>query len=278
MPQVLIATLALTSLTAVSLRNRRRFRASQAELAEREAYFRAIFENTGVGIINRDKDRRILDVNPAYLEFIGYSREELEHLPAYATSDPTGHERTRELLAKLTSGEIPRYTLERRYIRKDGEERWASVTVSALRGPDKEFKATVTVITDITERKRAQAELADALERQKAIFDASPVGIVVDREPAFQLASPSAERIFGYGPGELVGELGSIAFASSEGFEEYLADAEPRLARGETVVSERIGYVPGWRATPHSRHGRRLQSFGSLERAARYLRRHHRRT
>jgi two-component system, sensor histidine kinase and response regulator len=235
----LVTTLALTLLTAVSLRNRRRFRASQVALAEREAYFRAIFENTGVGIINRDKDRRVLDVNPAYLEFIGYSREELEQMPAYTTSDPAAHERTRELLDKLVRGEIPRYTLERRYIRKDGDERWASVTVSALRGAENEFKATVTVITDITERKRAQAELGDALERQKAIFDASPVGIVVAEDRQFTLASPSAERIFGYGPGELVGESGSIAFASSAEFDEYFVEAERRLARGETVVSER---------------------------------------
>ncbi|HEX2824949.1 MAG TPA: response regulator [Burkholderiales bacterium] len=235
----LATTLVLTLLTAYSLRSRRILRQSREKLAEREAYFRAIFENSGVGIVNRDKERRIIDVNDAYLDFLGYTRDDIGSLGAYSNSDPAGHEETQRLLAKLTSGEIPKYTLERRYTTKDGSERWADVTVSALRDLDGAFKATVTIANDITERKRAEAGLADALARQKAIFDTSPVGICVVEARRFATASPAAERLFGYAPGTLTGEYGAVAFASGDAYEEYLAEIEPRLAQGETVVSER---------------------------------------
>jgi two-component system, sensor histidine kinase and response regulator len=349
-------TLALVLLTAYALRNRRRLRASQGELGEREAYFRAVFENSGVGIINRNKERDIIDVNDAYLDFLGYSRAELETLAAFTYTDRAGHEETRRLLEKLMGGEIDKYTVERRYIHKDGQERWADVTVSAIRGQDNEFSATVTVINDMTERKRSQAalaaerehlqsildsspvgvaitaegvvrfsnprwiamtgaavgtaapdlwvnpqdrtralamlevlpvvqdfetqfhgrdqriydtlctfskidfegkpailawvvdvsaiketqnDLARALARQKAIFESSPVGIAVVEDRRYAMASPSAERIFGYGPGELVGVTTRVAHVSDEAYAADLASAYPRLANGETVVAER---------------------------------------
>jgi PAS domain S-box-containing protein len=132
------------------------------ELAEREAYFRAIFENTGVGIISRDRARRIVSVNDAYLRFIGYTRAELEALDSSAYTHPEDREAVRASLARLEAGELAVYHQERRYIRKDGAVRWAEVVTSAIRDPEGGLAATITIVNDITERKEAEEALRAA--------------------------------------------------------------------------------------------------------------------
>ena len=120
----------------------------------------------------------------AYLDFLGISREELETVPSSTYLDPRDREETRRLMEKLQSGEIPNYHLERRYIRKDGEERWAEVVTSAIRDSNNEWLATVTIVNDITERKQAEealtaskALLAEREAYYRTIFENSGSGI-----------------------------------------------------------------------------------------------------
>ncbi len=103
------------------------------ELAEREAYFRAIFENTGAGIISRGADRRLINANQAYLDFTGYTREELETLDPAALMRDEDRKPVRENVERMERGEISIYRLERQYRRKDGGLRWADVVTTAIR-------------------------------------------------------------------------------------------------------------------------------------------------
>ena len=141
-----------------------RVEARTRELAEREAYFRAIFENTGVGIVTRGPDRRVLGVNDAYLDFLGYTREEIVSLDGSAFLMPEDLQHVRESVARLESGDLSTYATERRYRRKDGAIRWAGVVTSAIRDPDDHLIATVTMVADTTERKRMEDELREARE------------------------------------------------------------------------------------------------------------------
>ncbi|MCW5604019.1 MAG: PAS domain S-box protein, partial [Burkholderiales bacterium] len=138
------------------------------ELSEREAHFRAIFENTGVGIITRSRGRGIIGVNNAYLEFLGYAREELESLDASAFMTPEDRERVASSLARMEAGDLSVYRMERRYRRKDGAMRWGDVMTSAIRDDGGRLMATVTMVSDITERKEAAALL-------QSIIDGIPV-------------------------------------------------------------------------------------------------------
>jgi PAS domain S-box-containing protein len=140
-----------------------RVEARTRELAEREAYFRAIFEHTGAGIVSRDRSRRLIQANQAFLDFIGYTREELETLDSAAfIIQPADQSALRENLAKMERGELSLYRVERRYRRKDGALRWADVVTTSIRGDDGHLVATVTIINDVTERKRIETELREA--------------------------------------------------------------------------------------------------------------------
>ena len=135
------------------------------ELAEREAYFRTIFENTGAGIVCRDRERKLLSVNDAYLAFTGYSREECSsdrHSTYVNTED---RDQVAALVQRLEAGEINSYRNERRYRTRSGEVRWADVLTSAIRDVEGHLTATITIVSDVTARKESERLLAEAKER-----------------------------------------------------------------------------------------------------------------
>jgi len=183
-----------------------RVEARTRELAEREAFFRAIFENTGAGIICRDQERKVTSVNQAYLDFAGYTREEIESMPSYSYTAPEHREETRRQLALLQGGEVQRYRMERRYVRKDGESRWGDVVVTAIRDPGGAFLATVTIVNDITDRKAAAEVLREANERLDIAQEAGNVGVFdVDVVAGRNYWTPQLERIFGLEAGAFGG-------------------------------------------------------------------------
>jgi two-component system, sensor histidine kinase and response regulator len=139
-----------------------RVEARTRELAEREAYFRAIFENTGAGIVSRGADRTLINANQAFLAFIGYTREELEHLDPAALMRAEDRKPVRESIERLERGEISLYRIERQYRRKDGDVRWADVVTTAIRDDEGRLTATTTIVNDITERKQMEDELRQA--------------------------------------------------------------------------------------------------------------------
>jgi len=85
---------------------------------------------------------------------------------------------------------------------------------------------------DVTESERAQ------LEREAILANAS-VGIAVTRQSRFVLANRYFEEMFGWGPGELLGQSGAVVWGSAREHAELGAQVGPRLARGEPVTLER---------------------------------------
>jgi PAS domain S-box-containing protein len=76
-------------------------------------------------------------------------------------------------------------------------------------------------------------ELKEALDRQKAIFSASPYGIGVFEQRRCTVASPSLERTFGYGPGEMDGMPARALFFSDREFEEVGQAVYAAALKGE---------------------------------------------
>ena len=135
-------------------------------LRESEERFRKVFENAATGIAITDWQGRFQQCNPAYCTLLGYTEEELRQLEFPALIHPEDRDKNLEKIQKLRAGELPFFEIENRYVRKDGQTVWVHKFVSIL--PDSTGKPAhiVALVTDITERRRAQAELAETL-RQK---------------------------------------------------------------------------------------------------------------
>ena len=139
---------------------RRHIDHAKAVIEESEARFRSIFERAGLGIALVAPQGGWISVNEALCEIVGYSREELENLTFQDITHPEDLESDLILLQQLVSGEVDRYQLEKRYLRKNGETVWISLNVTKQINANGELEYFVSLIKDIQARKEAEASLA----------------------------------------------------------------------------------------------------------------------
>src|SRR4029078_10243507 len=86
----------------------------------------------------------------------GYSREELETKTFADITHPEDIEPDWANARRLLAGEINKYSLEKRYIRKDRALVWVNLTVSLLQSESGTGQQFISVIQDIIDRKRAE--------------------------------------------------------------------------------------------------------------------------
>ncbi len=133
--------------------------AQELALCESEAVNRATFEQAAVGIADVGLDGRWLRVNDKLCAIVGYSREELLRLTFQDLTHPDDLEPNRELMMRLLGGEVRTHSVDKRYVRRDGAVVWVTVTVSLVRSPTGAALHFVSVVEDITVRKRDEEAL-----------------------------------------------------------------------------------------------------------------------
>lgn len=138
---------------------------SPEALRESEERFRLTFDEAPIGMAIVGVDGRFLRVNRVLCELVGYTARELTGLTFQAITHPDDLDTDLGLMEQLSRGEIPRYTLGKRYIRKDGSPVEVMLNGSVLRAPDGSVQHYIAQIEDVSERKRVEREqafLADA--------------------------------------------------------------------------------------------------------------------
>jgi PAS domain S-box-containing protein len=99
-----------------------------------ESLFADAFEHAPNGMALLDNDGRITQANIALCTLLGFSRSELLGLSPSEITHPDDIETDAEQRRRLSSGELDRYQLVQRFIRKDGEATWTLLTVSLRHG------------------------------------------------------------------------------------------------------------------------------------------------
>ncbi|MDY6940704.1 MAG: PAS domain S-box protein [Cyanobacteriota bacterium] len=149
----------------------------QTHLALRESMerFRVTFEQAALGLAHLDPHGRWLRVNQKICDIVGYAREELLEKTFYDLTHPDDLEIDLAYIARMLAGEIQTYTLEKRYIHKNGSIIWINLTVSLVRDKAGEPKYFISAIEDIGDRKRVEASLRESEERFRSLADSAPV-------------------------------------------------------------------------------------------------------
>jgi PAS domain S-box-containing protein len=132
------------------------------QLAESEAHARATFEQAAVGIARVAPDGRLLLVNQRLCEMVGYTRDELLTRSLQDIIHPNDLERDRSLAQRLLGPSPPTSacSAEMRYLHKDGNITWICHTVSLVRTDSGKPDYFISVMEDITARKRSEALIA----------------------------------------------------------------------------------------------------------------------
>jgi PAS domain S-box-containing protein len=146
-------------------------RNTEAALRESEERFRATFEQAAVGMAHVAPDGRWLNLNQRLCDILGYSREELADKTFADITHPEDLEADLAQVRRLLQGETQRYSMEKRYIHKNGAPIWANLSVSLLRAASGDPKYFISVIEDITARKQAEEETRARVHQQAMVAD-----------------------------------------------------------------------------------------------------------
>jgi len=127
--------------------------------------FEKTFHYCAVGLAHVGIDGTFIRVNKKLCDFLDYSDQELTKLTFQDLTAPDHLDEDLDQLERLLEGQIDNYSIEKRYIRRDGKRVWAKLTVSLVRDDSNNPDYFISVVEDIDEKKRIQSELfqVDAL-------------------------------------------------------------------------------------------------------------------
>ena len=197
-----------------SIREMRSIANRTAALEASEQGFRQIFEDAPIGMAVVGLDESFNQVNATLCQMVGYSESELTQCTTmditYEDDIPQGKQNAEEL---LTGG--PRSSVERRYVRKDGEVLWITRTACLMRDVDGQPRNFLIMVEDISERKRAEKALCESKRELEAAHHANQlimdnsqdVICTMDEWGRFVSVSAACEHVWGYTPSEMVGLL-----------------------------------------------------------------------
>jgi PAS domain S-box-containing protein len=193
-----------------------------AALQASQARLRAIFDGAAIGIALSDTKGHILESNPAFQAMLGYSAGELREMAFTDFTHPEDIAADQDLFRELVAGKRERYSLDKRYIRKDGRIIWARLAVSSVQsGPEPGY--AIGLVEDVTEEKGMQ----DALLKAEKLAIAGQLGASLAHEINNPLQS-------------VIGCLGLADKNLAEGADvsRYLRVAREELRRAAGIVAQ----------------------------------------
>lgn len=137
---------------------------AEEALRKSEERWRAVFENSAIGVALTDQGGHFLATNAAFQSMLGYTEEEIGRLTFLELTHEDYRESNWRLVSELLEGKRQQFQIEKQYRRKDGSWIWVSNNVSVVPGTESMPRFLMALSEDITERKRTE----EALRRTQA--------------------------------------------------------------------------------------------------------------
>ena len=134
----------------------RQMRQASELVRKSQQHFVATFEHAAAGMSHVTLDGRLLHVNRAFCQLVGYTSDELQKMRFADITAAEDIAPDQRLLAQTLAGQRDRYSLEKRYIHKKGHTVWAQLTVALVRQPNGLPDHFISVVQDIGATKAAE--------------------------------------------------------------------------------------------------------------------------
>ncbi|QPR29488.1 diguanylate cyclase [Edwardsiella hoshinae] len=190
------------------------YRRERQRLQENETRLRNVMEYSAIGTALIDLQGQWIQCNPAFCQMLGYEAPTLMSMPYQQRVHPDDRQSDKRQQAALLAGYLDSYTLEKRYLHRNGQAIWTLLTVSLVRDPQAEplyFVMQLKEINDIKNNQRQKQRLLDTLhqERERLHTTLSAIGEAVissDPQQIIRFMNPSAEKMTGWPQGEAIGQ------------------------------------------------------------------------
>ena len=181
--------------------------AREAELREAQQRLRLSLDNAPIGQAIVNLDGTWVEVNPALCTMLGYPADELLKMTFRDVTHPDDLDTDSELFEQLKAGDIPSYTIEKRYFGAGGQLIWGLNHASAVRDESGRTIYSVTQIQDVTDDHLHRARLEAVQARFSALVEhGADVIAIIDQSLRFTYASPAYHEVFGVDPAEVMGD------------------------------------------------------------------------
>jgi PAS domain S-box-containing protein len=179
---------------------------AEEALRQSEERFRAAFGSAAIGMALTSPGGGWLQVNPSLCELTGYTEEELLATDFQSITHPDDLQKCLDGFWRLILGEIQYFYTEKRYIHKSGRTVWVFLSTALVRDDKGEPLYVVAQIQDITQARADKENLEHLIRQNRSILASVGEGIYgLDLGERTSFVNPAAERMLGYGPGELAG-------------------------------------------------------------------------
>ena len=208
---------------------------NESKLREAEESLRSAFEDAAIGMAlvslpspSPELDRRYLRVNRALCEMLGYTEQQLLSVTSTEVTYPADLDYSRARMEQMLCGEESKYTVQKRYVRSDGNLVCALLNVSLIRNVEGNPSHFVSQFQDITKRKKAEEELKESERRYATLISNAHAYVYRHRTgPGWpmEFVSEYARKLTGYDPEDLLS--GKVSY------EDLIPEQERQVVREE---------------------------------------------
>ena len=197
-----------------------------------------LYENAPCGYHSVGPDGRFLGANAVVLSWLGCEAGDVigKARPSDFFVNEPPERAARQFAEFIERGQIGPVEFDLRG--RQGAVRRVSLRATAVKDEQGRFLMSRSVLFDITELHRVRRALEDANRQQHLMLDNDLVGIVKLKDRRAVWHNRAFGRIFGYGPGELIGQPARMLYPDDAVFERVGREAYPMLAAGDSYRAQ----------------------------------------
>lgn len=213
-------------------------RSAENACRESEELFRSYFELGPIGMAITTPEKGFLQVNDRICSLLGYERDALLQKSWTDLTHPEDLAADEEQFNRMRRSESDNYSLNKRFLKKDGTFISTTISVKCLRNQDGSIKYCLGMMEDITVRELAEETQRASDIRYRALFDYSPDGIIIADPAGIYLdVNRALCRMLGYRPDEMIGLTAADIVVS---------DQTPRIADALKTIRSDSEYKQEW--------------------------------
>ena len=177
---------------------------AESDLSESAERFRSLFDESPVAALLLDSEFRLIGINRAAGETLGYDADELLGKDPETLLHPDDRPMLQQARAEMQRGAVESESAERRFMHRDGRVVWTKLSMRAI-ASERGLRHTLLVLENFTDRKIFEEQLQVALRDQQTLFETMSVGVAQTMSGKILLANREFAEMFGYSDGEVIG-------------------------------------------------------------------------